>query len=175
MSGALKEKPEKTARKGKPPRLDVIDPPRLEAESIVKQVQDVLDALEVHQIASEARRTLQRLLYRRDKYLGDGGRGEIILLLRCILESNGNGNDALIEPIVGAVAGCLKPEFTNRCGSQQACRHSWAGAAEAGARPGQTQDPEGAPQAAGGRCAGAYGGVAPSQSQSIKKRGIEMP
>jgi hypothetical protein len=57
------------------------------------------------------RLTLQRTLYRSGKF-GDGdGRGHVTLLIRTILESEGN-QDALIEPIVGAVSMCMRPEWT---------------------------------------------------------------
>jgi hypothetical protein len=92
-------------RKGRPPRVDVLPPAQWESETVAKQLQDVLDALEVPQLDPEARRTLQRLMHRNEKYGGDG-RGHVILVLRCILESTGN-EDALVEPIVHAVWGCL--------------------------------------------------------------------
>jgi hypothetical protein len=68
----------------------------------------------VPRVKIEVRQILQRLLYRKDKYFGGDGRGEIILLLRCLLESSGN-EDAIGEPIiVSAVAGCLEPKFIDR-------------------------------------------------------------
>jgi hypothetical protein len=42
---------------------------------------------------------------------GTEGRGHVTLLIRTILESEGN-QDALIEPIVSAVASCMRPEWT---------------------------------------------------------------
>jgi hypothetical protein len=68
----------------------------------------------VPRLKIEVRQILQRLLYRKDKYFGGDGRGEIILLLRCLLESSGN-KDAIGKPlIVSAVAGCLEPKFIDR-------------------------------------------------------------
>jgi hypothetical protein len=67
------------------------------------------------------RLTLQRYLYRRNKYgemfrdddLGTDGRGYITLLLRTILESEGN-QGALIEPIVAAVAASMRTIWIRR-------------------------------------------------------------
>jgi hypothetical protein len=102
-------------RKGRPPH-DVPPPPPMawESKAVAKQIQNILNALEMPTIDPQARLTLQRLLYRRDTSFGGGGAGMVILTLRCITESNGNEN-ALIEPIVGAVWGCLEPKFID-CG-----------------------------------------------------------
>jgi hypothetical protein len=114
MSGALQEKAGKTARKSKPPRLDVPDPPRWESESIVKQVLDILDSLELPPVKPEVRQIFQRFLYRQDKFLGGGGAGKIILICRCICESVGN-EEALHDPIiVGGVASSLEARFVDR-------------------------------------------------------------
>ena len=94
------------------PGLRVTKPPEWESETVSQKVQAVLDSLEITNIDPEVRKTLQRQLYRKDKYLGGGGRGEITLLLRTIVESEGN-QDALIEPIVSAVAMCMVPQWTN--------------------------------------------------------------
>jgi hypothetical protein len=73
-----------------------------------------LIALEVPPVKTEVRQILQRRLYRKDKYFGGGGRGEVILICRCICESIGN-EGALNEPIiVSAVASCLEPKFIDR-------------------------------------------------------------
>jgi hypothetical protein len=99
-----------------PPPGSVEPPPAWDSKLIAKQVQAVLDAVEAPPIDKETRLTLQRYLYRRDKYgamfrddddFGTDGRGYITLLLRTILESEGNQN-ALIEPIVSAVASCMR-------------------------------------------------------------------
>jgi hypothetical protein len=90
-------------------------PPAWDCKPIAKQVQAVLDAVEAPPIDRETRLTLQRYLYRRNKYgevfhdndFGSDGRGYITLLLRTILESEGN-QGALIEPIVSAVASCMR-------------------------------------------------------------------
>jgi hypothetical protein len=102
-------------RRGRPPRVDAFVPaPALwESEAVATQLQDILNALEVPPIDAQTRRTLQRMLHRHDKYFGGDGRGHVIFLIRCILESSGN-EDALIEPIVSAVSVCLKPEWTDR-------------------------------------------------------------
>jgi hypothetical protein len=45
---------------------------------------------------------LQRWVYRADESFG-GHRGDILLTLRAIVESEGNGPEALLEPILCAV------------------------------------------------------------------------
>jgi hypothetical protein len=102
-------------RRGRPPRLDVSRPTPAfwESEAVSRQLQNILDALEVPLIDAQARRMLQRLLHRHDKFLGGDGRGHVTLLIRTILESEGN-QDALIEPIVSAVSLCMRPEWTNK-------------------------------------------------------------
>jgi hypothetical protein len=103
-----------------PPPNSVEKPPAWDCKPIAKQVQAVLDAVEAPQIDRETRLTLQRYLYRRNKYgamfrddFGTDGRGYITLLLRTILESDGN-QDALIEPIVSAVASSMRPIWVRR-------------------------------------------------------------
>jgi hypothetical protein len=121
---------------GRPPRLvdddDDLDdlppppdsfekPPAWDCKPIAKQVQAVLDAVEAPPIDKETRLTLQRYLYRRNRYgamfrgddFGTDGRGHITLLLRTILESEGNQN-ALIEPIVSAVASSMRTIWIRR-------------------------------------------------------------
>ena len=91
-------------------------PPPWDCKSIAKLVQAVLDAVEAPPIDKETRLTLQRYLYRRNRYgaafhgddFGADGRGYITLLCRTILESEGNQN-ALIEPVVSAVGLCMRP------------------------------------------------------------------
>jgi hypothetical protein len=99
-------------RKGRPP-LEVPPPPPMPWESkvVAKQVQNILDAMELSSIDDEVRLYFQRSLYR-SKMFGGGGREKIILLIRTILESEGN-EDALIEPIVNAVCSCMRPEWTD--------------------------------------------------------------
>jgi hypothetical protein len=101
---------------------DVEPPPAWDCKPIAKQVQAVLDAVEAPQIDRETRLTLQRYLYRRNRYgamfrddddFRSDGRGYITLLLRTILESEGNQN-ALIEPIVSAVASSMRPIWVRR-------------------------------------------------------------
>jgi hypothetical protein len=68
------------------------------------QVRAVLDSFEdVPPIDDKVRLTLQRWLYRQDKYFGGGGAGHITAILRIFLESDTN-RDALLEPILCAVA-----------------------------------------------------------------------
>jgi hypothetical protein len=83
-----------------------------ESPAVARQLDDILEALEVPLIDAEMRRTLQRQMHRRDKYFGGGGRGHVTLLVRTILESE-NNQDALIEPIVSAVSLCMEPEWTD--------------------------------------------------------------
>jgi hypothetical protein len=103
-----------------PPPGSVEKPPAWDCKAVAKQVQAVLDAVEAPPIDRETRLTLQRYLYRRDKYgamfrddndFGSDGRGYITLLLRTILESEGN-RDALVAPVVSAVSSCMRPEWT---------------------------------------------------------------
>lgn len=54
---------------------------------------------------------MQRWVYRADKIFG-GDRGDILLTLRAIVESEGNGPEALLEPILCAVHSVCRPEFT---------------------------------------------------------------
>jgi hypothetical protein len=80
-----------------------------------------MSAVEPPPIYRETRLTLQRYLYRRNKYgevlhdndFGTDGRGYITLLCRTILESEGNQN-ALIEPIVSAVAASMRTIWIRR-------------------------------------------------------------
>ena len=85
---------------------------RWESETVANKLQDILDAIEAPPIDDEVRRTLRRLMYRADKYFAGDGREQVILLIRTILESEGN-EGALIEPIVSAVSLCMRPEWTN--------------------------------------------------------------
>jgi hypothetical protein len=104
-----------------PPPGSVEKPPAWDCRAIAKQVQAVLDAVEAPQIDRETRLTLQRYLYRRNRYgamfrdddFGTDGRGYITLLLRTILESEGN-QGAVIEPIVSAVASSMRTIWIRR-------------------------------------------------------------
>jgi hypothetical protein len=55
-----------SSRRGRPPRLDVsvARPALWESEAVAKQLQDILDALEVPPIDAEARGVFQRILHR---------------------------------------------------------------------------------------------------------------
>jgi hypothetical protein len=100
-------------RKGRPPRAVLPPRPALwESDAVAKQLQDILDALEVPPIDAETRGVFQRTLHRQ-KYFGGDARGQVIFIIRCILESSGN-EQALIGPVVRAVSICLTPELTNR-------------------------------------------------------------
>jgi hypothetical protein len=104
---------------GRPPRLfdddddedDLPPPPGVvlcreswDNPGTASQVRAVLDSFEdVPPIDDKVRQTLQRWLYRQDKYFGGGGAGHITAILRIFLESDTN-RDALVEPILCAVA-----------------------------------------------------------------------
>jgi hypothetical protein len=86
-----------------------------------RELQDILSAMGVPLIDSQARVALQRVLRRADwlhrfapQAKNNGlGRDQVVMTLRAILESEGNQN-ALVEPIVSAVATCVEPRFTDR-------------------------------------------------------------
>jgi hypothetical protein len=104
-----------------PPPGGVEQPAAWDCQPIAKQVQAVLDAVEAPQIDRDTRLALQRYLYRRNKYgamfrdddFGTDGCGYITLLLRTILESEGNQN-ALVEPVVSAVASCMRATWIRK-------------------------------------------------------------
>ena len=102
-----------------PPVDYVAPPPAWENESVVKQVQAILDALEAPPIDNATRSLFCRWLYRRQKFAETfrneryGAEEQIVLVCRAILESDGNGN-ALIEPIASAVSLCMRPEWTSK-------------------------------------------------------------
>jgi hypothetical protein len=83
-----------------------------EREAVAKEVQGILDALEVPPVDAQVRYALQKAYYRKNQFGGDG-RGHIIIAIRCITESAGNEN-ALVEPVASAVLGCLRPELIER-------------------------------------------------------------
>ena len=78
-----------------------------------KKVDVILNALDIPKIDPEARSTLQRWVYRADKIFG-GDRGDILLALRAIVESERNGPEALLEPILCAVHSACRPVWTNK-------------------------------------------------------------
>jgi hypothetical protein len=84
-----------------------------DAPEVADAIHNILASLDIAEIDPQARRELQKILYRRDMFHGDG-RGHVILLIRTIVESAGNGADALVEPIVRAVADCMRTEWTAR-------------------------------------------------------------
>lgn len=109
---------------GDRPPPGYIEPPAAwECDNIAKQLHKILEALEAPPIDKATRSTLQRYLYRRQKYghhfSGDGfgsdGRGYVTILVRTIIESTGNQN-ALVEPVVAAVASCMRPAWVKKGG-----------------------------------------------------------
>jgi hypothetical protein len=83
-----------------------------ETPELAQEIQTILDAVEAPPIDDQVRVELQKILYRRNMF-GTDGREHLILLLRTILESEGN-QDALINPIVSAVSSCMQEEWTER-------------------------------------------------------------
>jgi hypothetical protein len=99
-------------RRGRPPHnVPPLPPMPWESKAIAAQVEDIFQAMELPSVDPEVRLCFQRSLYR-SKMFGGGGREKIILLIRTILESEGN-EDALVEPIVNAVCSCMRPEWTD--------------------------------------------------------------
>ncbi|GGI24149.1 hypothetical protein [Bradyrhizobium guangdongense] len=104
-------RPQKTAEPGLPERW--------ERDDVVQAVQEVLDALEAPPIDPEARIALQRyyvrceMLRKVDKRYSEDGRSRITLLVRTIIESEGNEN-ALVEPVLVAVNSVLRPGWTGK-------------------------------------------------------------
>jgi hypothetical protein len=82
-----------------------------ESKAIEAAVQEILDSVEVPAVDPAARRALQRLYYRKRQFGADAP-GDLTLLCRTIIESEANGPAALIEPIVLAVDGVMRPEWT---------------------------------------------------------------
>jgi hypothetical protein len=107
MSTSAKRKPGRP-RNPVPP----LKPALWEAPSVAKQLDNILNALEVGPIDAESRGIFQRMI-QRQKYFGGDAKGRIIFTIRCITESNGN-EGALIGPIVSAVSSCMTPELMNR-------------------------------------------------------------
>jgi hypothetical protein len=80
------------------------------SNAAIDEVQKTFDALELTEVDPGVRYALQRWIWRADKY--SWGRGDIILAMRCIVESEANGPEALLNPILGAVHGQCRPEWT---------------------------------------------------------------
>jgi hypothetical protein len=98
-----------TPRVGRPPSPEPYGPPKpmpWQSAVIAKAVQTIIDSFDdAPQISPDARYFLQRTYYRREQF-GGGGAGLVTVILRCILESDGN-SDAIAEPaIIEAVASC---------------------------------------------------------------------
>jgi hypothetical protein len=96
-----------------PPPGYVEPPAAWEKPSVAKKVQSILDSLEIPKIDPEARSTLQRWVHRADR-LFDSDRGDILLTLRAIAESEGNGPDAIMDPILRAVHSARRPEWNGK-------------------------------------------------------------
>jgi hypothetical protein len=96
-----------------PPAGYVPPPPAWESRAVSKKVAVILEALEIPKIDPAARSTLQRWIYRADKYFPDE-RGDILFTLRAIVESEGNGPDALLDPILRAVHSARRPVWTSK-------------------------------------------------------------
>jgi hypothetical protein len=93
-----------------PPAGYVAPPPAWESRAVSKNVQTILDSLEIPKIDPEARSTLQRWVHRADRLFA-GDRGDILLTLRAIAESEGNGPGAIMDPILCAVHSARRPEW----------------------------------------------------------------
>ena len=88
-------------------------PAAWESRAVSKKVQTILDSLEIPKIEAEARSTLCRWVHRADRLFA-GDRGDILLTLRAIAESQGNGPDAILDPILRAVHSARRPEWQKR-------------------------------------------------------------
>jgi hypothetical protein len=97
------------------PAPGYVEPPsKWETKPVSKKVQRIFDALEITMVHPEVRSMLQRWTYRHDKYGMGVSVGDITLLCRTIIESEGNA-DALSEPIiVSAVHSCMRDQWTNK-------------------------------------------------------------
>ena len=98
------------ARPAKAYDLVAVYPPAWEAPAYTAHLQEILDGLELVEIDAAVRKSLQRTLYRYDKHgklwgqsIADA-RAHITILLRTVVESEGNGPAAVIEPVLTAVA-----------------------------------------------------------------------
>lgn len=89
---------------GRPRRIEVAVGETWDNARIAAKVRAVLAAFDdVPPIDDQVRMTLQRWLYRQDRYFGGGGAGQITMVLRVFLESDVN-RDALVEPILTSVS-----------------------------------------------------------------------
>jgi hypothetical protein len=94
-------------------RADIAAKPMLwETPALAKQVAQILAAVDAPPVDSKVPLALQRI-YRRKELFGGDGRGHVTLLLRTILESDGN-EDAVVEPILSAVDLAMRPEWTEK-------------------------------------------------------------
>lgn len=100
-------------RVGRPRAVEITSKPTpWEKPAIAKAVAEILAAVDARPVDSTVRLALQRIYHRKELFGGDG-RGQVTLVIRTILESEGNA-DALVEPIVGAVEMAMRPQWTER-------------------------------------------------------------
>jgi hypothetical protein len=95
------------------PLARVTGPYPWEKPVIAKQVQEILDAVEVPAIHAETRASFHRAVYRQKYFPTEDVKGHIILTLRCILESEGN-EDAIREPIIVSAVSTSIYNFADR-------------------------------------------------------------
>ena len=95
-----------------PPPRPFESPIPWETDRFAKEVCEIPDSVEAPAVDAQVHHTLQKHLYRSGIF-GNRRTGSVTLLVRTILESEGN-QDALIEPIVSAVSACMRPEWTGR-------------------------------------------------------------
>lgn len=93
-------------------------PERWDNEDTAREVRAILEALEAPPVDDAARLALQKHVFRSEwlrkmGFKSEDGRQHVTLLVRTIIESEGN-QDALIEPIVSAVSSCMRKEWTDR-------------------------------------------------------------
>ena len=82
---------------------------RWDPKSGVKPVSEILAALEIA-VDDATRRELEKIFHLREYFHGDG-RGHLTLLIRTVVESEGN-EGALIPPVISAVNSAMRPEWT---------------------------------------------------------------
>jgi hypothetical protein len=76
----------------------------------VEPVSEILAALDV-EVDDATRREMEKIFRRRQYFHGDG-RGHLTLLIRTIIESEGN-EGALVVPVVAAVESAMRPQWTS--------------------------------------------------------------
>lgn len=92
-------------------RADIATKPRSwETAALAKQVAQILAAVDAPPVDSKVQLALQKISHHTAMFGGDGP-GRVTLLVRTIIESEGN-HDSLIEPIVSAVSMAMRPQWT---------------------------------------------------------------